>query len=244
MKKIFLSGAYLFTVQYCIPLFSTSRPLIRKNFLLGATPSHTQLQTLKPMLSNTLVASNTTGNNWSPVKATHACYSTVHSKLLNIPRIINVFTYLANFWREYSLLMSSSFALYWSSCISTIHRISDTPNLKHSNKSNKIKFHFHEYFCVCFINICSITFQCIFSLIWNILLLEKTLYRKWEKIYLTLNTIKPGKKFFCKEIQSSYLVRNFHCQMCSFFKTKNMYSPYSYRCKSIVLVGTKNYLYL
>ena len=63
MKKNFCSGAYLFIVQYCLPLFSSSRPLIKKDILLGAAPSYTQLRALKPMLSNALVASNTTGNN-------------------------------------------------------------------------------------------------------------------------------------------------------------------------------------
>ena len=120
MKKIFFSGAYLFTVQYCLPLFSSSRPLIRKNLLLGAAPSHTQLRTLKPVLSNSLAASHAAGNNWSPVKPADTWYPSVHSKLLNIPRIINTFTYLANFLLKYSLLLSSSFTLYWSSCISSL----------------------------------------------------------------------------------------------------------------------------
>ena len=118
LRKIFRSGAYLFTVQYCLPLFSSSIPLIRKNLLLGAAPSHTQIWTLKPMLSNTLVASHTTGNNWSPVKPADAWWPTVHFKWLNIPRIINTFTYLANFLLKYSLLLFSSFTLYWRSCIS------------------------------------------------------------------------------------------------------------------------------
>lgn len=126
------------------------RPFRRKNLLLGEARTLTQLRNLKPMLSNTLVASHTTGNNWPQVKLADSWYATVHCKLLNIPRIINTSTHLTKFLLKYSLFQSYSFTPYWSSCISSLRlpisvnptrRIADTPNW---NTTTKLTWSVHD----------------------------------------------------------------------------------------------------
>lgn len=111
----------------CLCLFSSSRPLIRKNLLLRAAPSHTQLRTLKPMLSNTLVASHITGNNWFPVKPEDAWLPTLHSRLLNIPRTINSFTYCY----VYTFMFTPNFYLSIPYCCLPHSHCIETPAFLH-----------------------------------------------------------------------------------------------------------------
>ena len=134
MKKIFLSGAYLSTCHYCLSLFSSSRPLIRINVLLSAAPLHTQLRTLKPMLSNTVVASQTTGKKLIPSETSRCMASICTFQVANYSSYHEYVYIFSQVFTE--VIPIADFLIY--TILMILHSFIDVTHLSKSNKFYRI----------------------------------------------------------------------------------------------------------